>query len=652
VKRHFRELGHDTQTEDFTVVGVGDMSGDVFGNGMLLSEHIRLVAAFDHRHVFLDPDPDSASSYVERRRLFDLPRSSWADYNEDLISDGGGIYPRGAKSIPVSPQVREVLGLDPNVDRLTPAELMRAILTAPVDLVWNGGIGTYVKSSRETNVEVGDKGNDAIRIDGSALRCRVVGEGGNLGFTQLGRIEAARAGVRINTDAIDNSAGVDTSDHEVNIKILLDAVVRDGDLTAKQRNALLAEMTAEVGQLVLRDNYEQNILLGNARVQAHQMLTVHQRFIRALEARGDLDRALEFLPTDAEIDALFAAGDGLSSPEFAVLLAYAKITLTDDLLDSAIADEPFFGGVLRDYFPSAIAKRYDGILDTHPLRRQIITTVVVNDMVNRGGISFAFRAGEETGAGPVEIARAYSVAREAFALPEFWARVEALDNQVPTLAQCALLLESRRLLDRATRWVLQSRGGRVDVDAEIARFRGDIARIAPLVPVMLVGVEKERLHERAAELVALGAPEDLALISGAHLDVFGALDIVEVAQATGADPEEVARIYFILSERYEVDRMLTRITLLTRDDRWSALARAALRSDLYGALTGMTRRVIESTRGISEPLERVQAWEEQQAEGLARARATLDEISAGDQFDLATLSVALRTIRTLVQQGA
>ena len=652
VKRHFRELGHNTQTTDFTAVGVGDMSGDVFGNGMLLSEHIRLVAAFDHRHVFLDPNPDSAVSYVERRRLFDLPRSSWADYSLDLISAGGGIYPRSAKSIPVSPQVRDVLGLDPNVDRLTPAELMRAVLQAPVDLFWNGGIGTYVKSSQETNTEVGDKGNDTIRIDGVALRCRVVGEGGNLGFTQLGRIEAARRGVRINTDAIDNSAGVDTSDHEVNIKILLDQVVRDGDLTAKQRNSLLAEMTDEVGHLVLRDNYEQNILLGNARVQAHQMLTVHQRYIRALEARGDLDRSLEFLPSDAEIDARNLAGEGLSSPEFAVLLAYAKITLTDDLLDTALADEPFFGGVLRRYFPSAIAEHYDAILDTHPLRRQIITTVVVNDMVNRGGISFAYRASEETGAGPVEVARAYSVAREAFALPDFWAQVEQLDNEVPTAAQCALLLESRRLLDRATRWVLESRGGRVDVETEIARFRGEIARIAPLVPDMLVGVEKERLLERAAELVAIGSPEDLALVSAAHLDVYGALDIVEVAQQTGADSEDVARIYFILSERYEVDRMLTRITRLPRDDRWAALARAALRSDLYGALVGMTRRVIETTRGVADPLERVESWEEQQAEGLARARATLDEISAGDQFDLATLSVALRTIRTLVQQGS
>jgi glutamate dehydrogenase len=652
VKRHFRELGHDTQTEDFTVVGVGDMSGDVFGNGMLLSEHIRLVAAFDHRHIFLDPSPVAASSFAERQRLFALPRSSWADYDAELISEGGGIYPRTAKSVPVSPQVAEVLGLPEGTDKLQPAELMRAILRAPVDLLWNGGIGTYVKSSKETHAEVGDKGNDAIRVDGSALRCRVVGEGGNLGFTQLGRIEASRRGVRINTDAIDNSAGVDTSDHEVNIKILLDQVMRDGDLTPKQRNAFLVEMTDEVGHLVLRDNYEQNILLGNARVQTHSMLTVHQRFIRSLEARGELDRALEFLPTDAEIDARHANGEGLSSPEFAVLLAYAKITLTDDLLETAIADEPWFARVLRGYFPTPLSQTYDGILDTHPLRRQIITTVVVNDMVNRGGITFAYRAGEETGAGPVEVTRAYTVAREVFALPDFWSRIEALDNQVPTAAQCALFLESRRLLDRATRWVLTSRGGRVDVEAEIARFRTEVARLTPLVPELIVGVEHDRLMARAAEFEALGAPRDLAVEAGSLLDAYGLLDVVEVAQVTETDAEEVARLYFVLSERYEVDRMLTRITHLPRDDRWSALARAALRSDLYGALRDMTRRVIITTTGITEPLERVQEWEEQQAEGLARAKATLNEIAGLEQFDLATLSVALRTIRTLVQQGA
>ncbi len=650
VKRHFRELGHDTQTQDFTVVCVGDMSGDVFGNGMLLSEHIRLVAAFDHRHVFLDPNPDAATSFAERQRLFALPRSSWAEYSLDLVSEGGGIYPRSAKSIPLSPQVRAVLGL--HVDRLTPAELMRAILVAPVDLVWNGGIGTYVKSSTETHADVGDKANDSIRVDGAALQCRVVGEGGNLGFTQLGRIEAARSGVRINTDAIDNSAGVDTSDHEVNIKILLDQVVRDGDLTPKQRNTFLAEMTDEVGHLVLRDNYEQNILLGNARVQSHSMLTVHQRFIRALEARGDLDRGIEFLPTDAEIDTRHANRDGLSSPEFAVLLAYAKITLTDDLLETPLADEEWFGRVLREYFPAPIGHRFDALLDSHPLRRQIITTVVVNDMVNRGGITFAFRAGEETGAGPVEIARAYSVAREVFDLPAFWRKVEALDNQVPTAAQCALFLESRRLLDRATRWVLTARGGKVDVGTEIEHFRATIERLAPLAPSMLRGIEHQRLIDRADELEALGSPRDLAEESSSLLDIYGLLDVVEVASATGADAEDVARLYFVLSERYEVDRMLTRITALPRDDRWTALARAALRSDLYAALTGMTRRVIESTPDVTDAEERVLLWESQQAEGLARARATLDEISTQEQFDLATLSVALRTIRTLVQQGS
>jgi glutamate dehydrogenase len=652
VKRHFREMGHNTQEVDFTVVGVGDMSGDVFGNGMLLSEHIRLVAAFDHRHVFLDPNPDAAASHAERRRLFELARSSWADYDHTLISEGGGVFPRSAKSIPLSPQVRNALGLPDTVDKLTPAELMRAILTAPVDLLWNGGIGTYVKSSEESSSDVGDKGNDAIRVDGAMLRCRVVGEGGNLGFTQLGRIEAATTGVRINTDAIDNSAGVDTSDHEVNIKILLDRVVRDGDLTAKQRNALLASMTDEVGPLVLRDNYEQNVLLGNARVQAHSMLPVHQRLIRSMEARGHLDRAIEFLPSDAEIDARFAVGEGFTSPEFAVLMAYSKITLTHDLVDSALADEPWFGRVLRGYFPSAIVERFDALLDTHPLRRQIITTVVVNDMINRGGISFAYRVGEETGAGPVEVARAYTVAREVFALPEFWNCVEALDNVVPTVAQVALFLESRRLLDRATRWIVTARGGRVDVEAEIARFREAVARVMPLVPGMLVGVEKERLSARADELAALGAPRELALESGALLDGYGLLDVVEIAHATETDAEEVARLYFVLSERYEVDKILTRITQLPRDDRWSALARAALRSDLYGALRDMTRRVIVSTSGVTDAVERVEQWEEQQAEGLARARATLDEISALEQFDLATLSVALRTIRTLVQQGS
>ena len=651
VKRHFRELGVDTQSQDFTAVGIGDMSGDVFGNGMLLSEHIRLVAAFDHRHVFLDPDPDPKASFKERQRLFDLPRSSWGDYDTSLVSAGGGVYPRSAKSIPVSAQVREALGIEAAVTSMTPQELMRAILLAPVDLLWNGGIGTYVKASGESHAQVGDKTNDAIRVDGAMLRAKVVGEGGNLGFTQRGRIEAALSGVRLNTDAIDNSAGVDTSDHEVNIKILLDSVVRSGDLTGKQRNELLAEMTEDIADHVLRDNYEQNVLLGNARVQSHSMITVHQRFIRELERRGELARGLEFLPTDTAMDERHAAGKGLTSPELSVLVAYAKMSVEPALRESTLPDEPYFARALRDYFPPALVERYGDRLASHPLRREIVSTVVVNDMVNRGGISFVFRASEETGATPVEVARAYTVVRGVFRLPDFWRRVEALDNVIPTRAQSALYLECRRLLDRATRWMLQSRRSLIDVESEIEIFE-PVGRLAAQIPDMLIGVERERLYRRAAEFEALGAPPDLAVETAAMLDVFSLLDIVSIARSTGEGPRAVSEVYFAMSERFQVDKMLTRITQLPRDDRWSALARMALRYDLYGALAGLTRSVLQTSQDVEDSDERIAIWAEANAEGLARTRATLDDITSSESFDLATLSVALRVIRTLVPSGS
>ncbi len=650
VKHHFREMDVDTQSEDFTVIGVGDMSGDVFGNGMLLSEHIRLVAAFDHRHVFLDPNPDAAVSFAERKRLFELPRSSWEDYDESLISEGGGVFARTLKSIPISPQVAAVLALPDGTTALTPQELMRAVLKAPVDLLWNGGIGTYVKASTESNSNVGDKANDAIRIDGSDLRVKVVGEGGNLGFTQLGRVEASRNGVRINTDAIDNSAGVDTSDHEVNIKILLDAVVRSGDLTQKQRNELLAEMTDDVAEHVLEHNYGQNVLLSNARAQTHSMLPVHKRFIRHLERRGELDRQLEFLPSDAELDRRDAAGGGLSSPEFAVLVAYSKMVLADDLLDSALPDEPYFQRVLKAYFPKGVVDRYEDRLESHPLRREIITTVVVNQIINRGGITFGFRAMEETGATPVEIARAHTVAREVFALDAFWEKVSELDNRVPVRAQAALYLESRRLLDRATRWLLQSRRSLLDVETEIEHF-AQVKGLIGEIPEMLRGAEQERLQARAAEYTSQGVPEELALLTAAHLDAFSLLDIVELANATGEEADDIGFLYFALSDRFEVDKMLNRITDLPRDERWHALARMALRYDLYQALAGLTANVLALTAQGGSPEERITDWENANAEGLARARTTLHEIASGDNFDLATISVALRVIRTLVASG-
>jgi glutamate dehydrogenase len=648
VKRHFRELGRDVQSEDVTVVGIGDMSGDVFGNGMLLSRHIRLVAAFDHRHVFLDPDPDAEVSFAERERLFALPRSTWADYDPALISPGGGVFARTAKSVPVSPQVAARLGLPGTVGALTPAELITAVLKAPVDLLWNGGIGTYVKARAESNAQVGDKANDAIRVDGEQLRVKVVGEGGNLGFTQLGRVEAALLGVRVNTDAIDNSAGVDCSDHEVNIKILLDRIVTAGDLTRKQRNGLLADMTDEVGRLVLRDNYEQNVLLGNARKQSFAMVSVHERFVRALEARGLLDRELEFLPPDAEFAERAEEGRGLTSPEFAVLVAYSKIALTEDLVASTLPDDPWFARTLRSYFPSPLVERYGDRLESHPLTREIITTCLVNEMVNRGGITFAFRCQEETGADAEQVARAYTACREIFGLRDFVAAVEALDNRVDTDVQTDLYLAFRRLLDRSVRWFLQVRPGRLDIGAEIERFAPVVARLEPLLPDLLVGQEHKTLQDDAQELVRRGVPEPLALRGANLLVVFQVLDITEIAHATQVDALEVARVYLTLSERYAVDAMLSRISGLARGDRWQALARAALRYDLYAALEALTVAVLTSTPP-GDPNERIAAWEQSNAAAVTRAAGVLKEIEGLEKADLASLSVALRTLRSVVR---
>ena len=651
VQRHFRDIGVDVQEEDFTVAGIGDMSGDVFGNGMLLSPHIRLVAAFDHRHVFLDPDPDASSSFAERQRLFALPRSSWDDYDRALISPGGGIYPRTAKSIEITPEVRARLGIPDDVTALTPADLIKRILSAPVDLLWNGGIGTYVKAQTETNADVGDKANDPVRVNGNSLRCRVIGEGGNLGLTQLGRVEASRHGVRLNTDAIDNSAGVDTSDHEVNIKILLDAAVRDGDLDEGERDRLLAEMTEEIAALVLRDNYDQNVLLGNARWGAAALISVHARMISDLESRGILNRALEYLPDDEEIATRGAAHQGLTSPELAVLAAYAKISLTNDLEGSGLSVDPWFARYAIDYFPALLRERFAERIAAHPLRDEIITTVVVNDLINDGGISVVYRACEETGASPLEVVRAATAATAIFGLPAFWAAVNALDNQVTTAVQDALHHESRRLLDRSIRWFLQTRGGALDVSAEIARFAPTVAELAPRVPGALVGIERTRLDASTAALVASGAPPSLAEQASAMLDVFALLDIVQVADAIGQPPAQVMPLYFALSERYDVDRLLSRITALPRGDRWTALARQALRTDLYAALAGVTAGVATASQPGESPDRRIAAWEEQHREGLARAQATLDQIAALETGDLATLSVALRVLRNLVAQG-
>ena len=652
VKRHFREAGVDIQTTDFTVAGVGDMSGDVFGNGMLLSEHIRLVAAFDHRHIFLDPNPVAATSFPERRRLFELPRSSWADYNRDLISEGGAVISRSAKSVPISEQATLALGLPGGTTSMTPAELMKAILLAPVDLLWQGGIGTYVKASAEVNAEVGDRANDAVRVDGRALRATVVGEGGNLGCTQLGRIEASLAGVHINTDAIDNSAGVDTSDHEVNIKILLTALTREGEMTLEQRNTLLASMTDDIARQVLRDNYEQNVVLGNARAQEVVLLPVHRRFIHALEERGDLDRALEYLPTDAEMKRRHESGIGLKSPELSVLAAYAKLALKKDLLDSALPDEPWFQTTLTKYFPNPIREKYQGKLASHPLRREIITNGVVNSMINRGGITFAFRASEETGATPAQVTRAFVICREVFNMVSFLASVEELDNVVPTDTQTMLYLEFRRLTDRAVRWFLQNRPSTLDVAAEVERFSAVVAELGPQMPMLLKGAERTRLERRAKEFEDLGVPTDLALRAASLLDQFSLLDVVELSVASQRPFTEVAPVYFATSEQFSIDSMLTRVTKLPRDDRWDALARGAMRDDLYAVLESLTKSVLESTKADLAPNDRITAWSEVNAESLVRSKVALSGLERLENPGIAALSVALRTLRGVIRSGS
>ncbi|WP_240312451.1 NAD-glutamate dehydrogenase [Janibacter anophelis] len=646
VKRHFRELGHDTQTEDFTVVGIGDMSGDVFGNGMLLSEHIRLVAAFNHLHVFIDPQPEAAASHAERRRLFELPRSTWDDYDRSLISEGGGVWSRSAKSIPVSEQAAQALGLD-GATSMTPNELIHLILQAPVDLLWNGGIGTYVKAGSESHADVGDRANDPIRVDGAQLRVRVLGEGGNLGATQRGRIEAAGAGVRLNTDAVDNSAGVDTSDREVNIKILLGEAIRQGILDPQERVDLLASMTDEVAEQVLRDNYEQNVLLGNARAQDGAMLVVHERLMESLTARGDLDRELEFLPSSSEVHDRMAADEGLSSPELSVLLAYSKMALKADLLDSDLPDDPATERRLAEYFPTPLREAYGDALRAHPLRREIVTTTVANDLVNRGGITFVQRAAEETSATSAQVARAFLVSREVFGLEDFVGRVEALDNVVPTKVQTRLYLELRRLMDRAVRWFLANRPGRLDVTDEIQRFAEPAAELAAQIPQLLRGSQAERLARKTQDLVDSGVPTGLARRTAILLDLYSVLDIVDMADQGGRTPLEVAESYYLLSETFGIDELLILVTRLPREEQWDAMARGALRDDLYATLQSLTRSVLE--RPGDDAAARFEEWSREHDEAVERVQTQLAGIRQLTSPGVAALSVALRTLRSVTR---
>jgi len=646
VKRHFRELGHDTQAQAFTVVGIGDMSGDVFGNGMLLSRHIRLVAAFDHRHIFVDPDPDPEQSFRERERLFALARSSWADYNLKLVSKGGGVWPRGAKSIPLSPEMQATLGI--KAKSLAPNEVVKAILKAPVDLLYNGGIGTYVKSSGESHAQVGDRANDLLRVDGRELRCRVVAEGGNLGLTQQARVEYALAGGRIYTDAIDNSAGVDCSDHEVNIKILLDAAVRGGELTLKQRHRLLAEMTDEVAALVLRDNTFQTQSLSVAGRVAPQLLEQQARFIRALERAGRLNRAIEFLPSDDELAERKAARLGLTAPERAVLLAYSKMQIFEELLACDVPEEPTIAGALERYFPQPLRERFAHPIRAHPLRREIIATYVTNSMVNRVGSTFVHRMCEETGARTAEVVRAYMVTREAFGMVAFWQQVEALELRVPDQVQSAMLIDAGRLIVRATLWLLRNRKHLADVAAAIATFRPGIETLGAMLPEALAESERPGFEQATARYAGAGVPPRLAALVASFDALPAALDLVEIGIALQYDVKAVAQAYFALGGRLEFPWLRAKVASLPSESHWQALAKAALRDDLAGMQRQLTADALRGSDGKGNRQKVIDAWENANRTRLERFRQVHADLRAHSTLDLAMASVAMRELRNIV----
>jgi glutamate dehydrogenase len=646
VRRHARTLGIDADRDELTIVGVGDMSGDVFGNGLLRSPHVKLVAAFDHRHVFVDPDPDPALAFAERKRLFELPRSSWDDYDRAVLSDGGGVFARSVKAIQLSPAIRARLAVDAEV--LTPNELISAILRAPVDLLWNGGIGTYVKAASETHADVGDRANDAVRVNGEDLRARMVAEGGNLGLTQRGRVEYALAGGLVFTDAIDNSAGVDCSDHEVNIKILLDARVAAGDLTGKQRNELLAAMEDEVGDLVLEDNRAQTLALTIARAQAAPMVDVHTRYLRSLEQEGLIDRLIEFLPTEKQLSERGAAGIGLSTPELAVLLAYTKTTNVTELLRSDLPDDPYVQRAVVDYFPTLLRERFADVMPDHRLRREIIATQLTNAMVNRAGISFDHRMTEETGANVPDITRAHIVAGDVFGLDQWWEAVDDLGTSVDPQVQLDVLLDLRRMVERGVLWLLRHRRPPLDLQGTVAAFRPGVDELATGMSAHVPGVMGKSLQAtRAARLLA-GVPRDMAERSATWPLLHTAFDIVQIAAARGRTPLETAGIYWGLFEALDVAWLWERIGALPRADRWQSHARAAQRDDLLACLRDLTGEAMRAGDMFTPPDQIVEAWARANERTVRRVLDVFAEIRTGGTFNLTTLSVALRQLRNVV----
>jgi glutamate dehydrogenase len=646
VKRHFRELGLDTQSQPFTVSGIGDMSGDVFGNGLLRSKCARLVAAFNHQHIFIDPTPNAARSFKERQRLFNLPRSSWADYDRGVLSAGGGIWSRADKAVKLTREARALLGI--GADAVPPNDVIRAILRLKVDLLWNGGIGTYVKASAETHAAVGDRANDALRVNGIELGCRVVGEGGNLGFSQLGRIEYALAGGRINTDFIDNSGGVNCSDLEVNIKILLRVAEERRGLKRAARDKLLARMTDEVSALVLRNNYLQSQALSTIQAHALDRASEHAHTIGVLVRSGELDRALEFLPEDAALRERVLTGKGLTRPELAILLAYSKIWTYNQIIESDLPEDPYLSNELVRYFPTAVVARYGELLHLHPLRREIIATATTNSIVNRMGPTFALRVADDTRAAMGAITRAYAIARESTSMREIWQEIEALDTRVPAAIQYEMHYATSRSLRHATYWVLANRPRALDIERSVAELRPGLAELVDAAPRLVLGSLSKRIEVDRNRYLEAGVPQQLAARVAALALLQSGLYIVDLAARRHLKLHEVARAFLHLGHVLELDGLRMQIEGLPVAGHWPSIARASLRDNLYAMHRTLVEAVLKNRRH-ADPVAAVDAWLAARKGPVEHLKLIFADMASTEVIDFPTLSVALQALTRIAE---
>ena len=647
VKRHFRECDIDLTKSIITVAGIGDMSGDVFGNGMIYSKRIKLVAAFDHRHIFIDPDPDPEVSYYERVRLFNLPASSWEDYNAKLISKGGGVFKRSQKSISLTQQMKKVLAVEDS--SLSPLGLIRAILKAPVDLLFNGGIGTYVKSSRESQADVGDRTNDYCRVNGDDLRCRVVGEGGNLGFTQLGRVEYALKGGLINTDFIDNSAGVDCSDHEVNLKILLDNEIHNGKLNYDKRNEFLASMTQEVSDLVLTDNYFQALVMSFASFHSNKNINLHASYLKELETLGVLDREVEFLPSEKEILARKAAEQGFTRPELAVLLAYSKIYIKQEILKSTLPEDPYLKQSIETAFPLAVRKKYQSAMQDHRLHRDIIATQLSNHIINEMGITFVYRLQMETGAPIDQIIRAYTVASHIFNTIDLKRKVEELDYKIPMETQYEMLFNIRHLINLTSRWFLHTNYLKDNLQEVIEHYSSRVKKLENLIPSLMSGVTKDYLHKIIMEFMQAGIEEDLAQRIGTYRAIYTSLNIIDISTIHNFDLIKTAKVYFAAGEKINLVWFRDQIAVDSREGHWNVLARLTLRDELDVSQRALTIAIMKKDKKSMDPFKLIDQWLTDNETPLKRWNKLLEMLHGSTTIEYSMFFIAIRELLGLIQ---